>query len=247
MVMTKYQESYNSQLANALLVVAKRPASGQTKTRLSPPLLPGEAAALYECFLHDTLELMRQVPGVRQVIAYLPAAEVTYFSEMAPDFELILQEGSDLGARLDNALTHYLQLGYERMVIMDSDSPTLPVACLTAAFEALDDADVVLGPCEDGGYYLIGLKRPAPRLLREVRMSTPRVIADTLALAAEDGLHVKLLPTWYDVDDGEALARLATELSRSPDNVARYTRAFLASNKEMLSRIEMNLSRAYSE
>jgi rSAM/selenodomain-associated transferase 1 len=236
----KHQAGDPSPVANALLVVAKRPAPGRTKTRLSPPLSPDEAAALYECFLRDTLELMRQVADVRQAIAYLPAAEVTYFAEMAPDFDLILQEGAGLGARLDNALSHYLQLDYERVVIMDSDSPTLPAAWLTAAFEALGDADVVLGPCEDGGYYLIGLQRPAPRLLREVRMSTPRVVADTLALAAADRLQVSLLPTWYDVDDAQALDRLAMELSRSPDGVARHTRAFLASNPDMLSRIAMN-------
>jgi hypothetical protein len=215
---------------NALLVVAKRPAPGQTKTRLSPPLSPGQAAALYACFLHDTLELMRQVSNVRPVIAYLPMGETAYFSGLAPDFELVLQEGADLGPRLDNALTRYLQLGYQGVVIMDSDSPTLPVACLTSAFEALDDADVVLGPCDDGGYYLIGLKRPAPRLLREVRMSTARVVDDTLALAAAEGLRVRLLPVWYDVDDAAALGRLAAELAGAPNGVARHTRAFFASS-----------------
>lgn len=221
--------SRQAQFNNALLVVAKRPAPGQTKTRLSPPLSPEQASALYECFLRDTLDLIRQTPGVQPVIAYLPQPEEGYFKGLAPDFELILQEGNDLGARLDHALTHYLQLGYERVVIMDSDSPTLPAACLKTAFEALEEANVVLGPCDDGGYYLIGLKRPAPRLLREVQMSTPTVVADTLALAAEEGLQVKLLPVWYDIDDATALDRLISETAKAPESVARHTRAFLAS------------------
>jgi hypothetical protein len=225
------------QFSNALLVVAKRPAPGQTKTRLSPPLSPEHAAALYECFLRDTLDLIRQVPGAQPVIAYLPTSEETYFASLAPDFELIVQEGSDLGARLDNALSYYLQLGYERVVIMDSDSPTLPVACLVATFELLEEADVVLGPCDDGGYYLIGLKRPAPRLLREVEMSTPNVVADTLTLAAEEGLRVKLLPVWYDIDDVAALNRLVVELAGTSDGVARHTRAFFASTGDLLKRI----------
>jgi len=235
--MTKHSEIHHSPFTNALLVVAKRPAPGQTKTRLSPPLLPGQAAALYECFLRDTLDLMRQVPDARPVIAYLPPSEEAYFTGLAPDFELILQEGADLGARLDNTLSHYLQFGYERAVIMDSDSPTLPANCLIAAFEALDEADVVLGPCDDGGYYLIGLKRPVPRLLREVQMSTPKVVADTLALAAEEGLQVKLLPVWYDIDDVAALNRLVTELNGASDGVARHTRAFFASNGDLLTMI----------
>jgi rSAM/selenodomain-associated transferase 1 len=227
-----------SAIRNALLVVAKRPAPGQTKTRLCPPLTPDQAATLYECFLRDTLDLIRQVPGVQPVIAYLPEAEQAYFANLAPNFQLLRQEGADLGARLDHALTTYLQLGYTRAVIMDSDSPTLPANCLVTAFEALAEADVVLGPCDDGGYYLIGLNNPAPRLLREVQMSTPHVVSDTLALAKEEGLRVELLPTWYDVDNVAALARLAGELNRSPMTVAPHTRVFFATNKEFAVVIE---------
>ncbi len=213
---------------DALLVVAKQPAAGQTKTRLTPPFLPEEAAALYECFLQDTLDLIRRVPDVQPAIAYLPAHATGYFAALAPDFELLLQQGPDLGARLDHALTSYLARGFERVAIMNSDGPTLPVAYLTAAFDQLrDGADAVLGPAEDGGYYLIGLKRPAPRLLREVRMSTPTVLADTLKLAAEEGLAVSLLPSWYDVDDMAALDRLRVELASASAEVAPSTRRFL--------------------
>jgi rSAM/selenodomain-associated transferase 1 len=218
----------NSSLESILLTVAKRPAPGRTKTRLTPPLSPQQAMILYEGFLRDTLDLMRRVPAVQRGIAYLPASEEDYFRDLAPDFELILQNGSDLGARLDHVLTHYLGCGYKQVVVMDSDSPTLPLECLTGAFEALaGGADVVLGPCDDGGYYLIGLKRPASRLLREVRMSTPNVTADTLALAHEEGLRVELLPEWYDVDDAAELARLAADVQASPPRVAHHTRAAL--------------------
>lgn len=213
---------------NALIVVAKRPTPGHTKTRLTPPLSPQQAAALYECFLRDTLDSIRRVPDVRPAVAYLPAEERAYFTALAPDFDLVLQEGDDLGARLDNALTRALDAGHQRAVIMNSDSPTLPPDCLTRAFDALaNGADVVLGPADDGGYYLIGLRRPAPRLLREVRMSTPQVLADTQALAAEEGLRVALLPVWYDVDDAASLARLKAELTNTPGDVAPYTRTCL--------------------
>lgn len=217
-----------SSFGSALLMVAKRPAPGRTKTRLTPPLMPEQAAALYECFLWDTVELMRQVPGVQPAIAYLPAEERAYFETLAPGFELIRQEGKSLGERLDNALNHFLDKGYRRAAIMNSDGPNLPVAFVTRAFQALaGDADVVLGPSDDGGYYLIGLRRPAPRLLREVRMSTPEVLADTLHLAAQEGLRVALLPSWYDVDDAQSLARLRAELAEAPTGVARHTKAML--------------------
>ncbi len=217
--------------SNALIVVAKRPAPGQTKTRLSPPLTPEKASALYECFLQDTLDQMRQVDETQHLIAYLPQDAQDYFRRLAPDFELILQNGQDLGGRLDNALTDCLSQGYERAVIMDSDSPTLPPAFLSQAFNALaDDADVVLGPCDDGGYYLIGIKKPAPRLLREVEMSTSTVTKDTLAIAKEEGLSVSLLPTWYDVDDRTSLLRLMKELDGLDSQIAIHTRRFLEQN-----------------
>jgi glycosyltransferase A (GT-A) superfamily protein (DUF2064 family) len=111
---------------------------------------------------------------------------------------------------------------------MSSDSPTLPAAFVAEAFERLrDGADVVLGPCDDGGYYLIGLRAPQPRLLREVPMSTPTVTRDTLALADELGLRVALLPQWYDIDTAADLARLRAELRAAAPEVAPRTRAFL--------------------
>jgi len=210
----------------ALIVVAKRPAPGKTKTRLSPPLTSELASALYECFLLDTLDQMRKVDDTQRVIAYLD--ERDYFKRIAPDFELIPQEGHDLGERLDRALTSYLSCGYLRAVIMDSDSPTLPADYLSQAFEVLSDgADVVLGPCDDGGYYLIGMKQPAPRLLREVHMSTPTVAAETIALAKDEGLKLISLPTWYDVDDVGSLSRLRHEIEALDPSVAVQTRQFL--------------------
>ena len=116
-----------------------------------------------------------------------------------------------------------------RVVVMNSDGPTLPLTCLTDAFRALEDgADVTLGPSDDGGYYLIGMKQPAPRLLREVQMSTPRVLRDTLMLADEESLRVALLPAWYDVDDLASLLRLNEELAQVPIDVAQHTRAYLS-------------------
>ena len=216
--------------SNALIVVAKRPTPGKTKTRLSPPLTPELASALYECFLFDTLDQIRQVRDAQHVIAYLD--EYDYFQHLAPDFELIPQEGHDLGERLDNALTFYLSRGYERVVIMDSDSPTLPPDYLSRAFHILSDsADVVLGPCDDGGYYLIGLKKPTPRLLREVHMSTPTVAADTMALAKEEGLNLVMLPTWYDIDDIASLSRLIKEIEELELVSPTHTCYFLQQNQ----------------
>jgi rSAM/selenodomain-associated transferase 1 len=215
----------------ALLVIGKRPTPGQTKTRLTPPLSAERAAQLYECLLRDTLDIARAVPHVTRWICYAPANAVDYFRDLAPDFQLLPQVGANLGERLDNALTQILANSSTQAVIMDSDSPTLPVDYVARAFVDLEHADVTLGPCEDGGYYLIGLKRPQPRLLREVQMSTPNVLRDTLAIAQAEGLRVALLPAWYDVDTRDELEQLRNELRFSKNETAPHTREFLAGER----------------
>ena len=214
---------------DTLLVVAKQPAPGQTKTRLCPPLTPIQAATLYDCFLHDTLDTMRKVPDVQCVIGFLPEDAQDYFNQLAPDMGLVCQRGLSLGERLDNLLTEALKNGSRRAVVMDSDSPTLPAAYLSQAFERLTNADVVLGPTRDGGYYLIGLKQPQPHLLRQVQMSTPNVLSDTLKLAEATGLTVSLLPSWYDVDTIADLHQLDREITgMNANNSAPATRRWLA-------------------
>jgi uncharacterized protein len=207
--------------------VSKRPEPGRTKTRLTPPLSAERAAQLYECLLRDTLDIARAVPNVTRWIAYAPLDQAAYFQDLAPDFALVPQTGTSLGERLDHALTHILGDGAAQAVIMDSDSPTLPADYVARAFDELEHSDVVLGPCEDGGYYLIGLTRPQPRLLREVKMSTPRVLRDTLDLTEQAGLRTALLPMWYDVDTQDELARLKIELASARNGTARHTRGFL--------------------
>jgi rSAM/selenodomain-associated transferase 1 len=218
-------------LDRALIVVAKEPEAGRTKTRLSPPLSGEQAAALYRCFLLDTLELMLRVESARPILAYTPDEAEPFFRRFTPPgFELTRQVGADLGERLDNVLAHCLQSRYGQAVVMDSDSPTLPLDTLRQAFRELDDpgVDVVLGPCEDGGYYLIGLKAPCPALFRGITWSTSTVTEETLQRAQEHGLRVSCLPRWYDVDTYRDVRRLAEELRSLPEDLARHTRAILA-------------------
>lgn len=213
--------------SDTLMVVAKQPAPGQTKTRLCPPLTPTQAADLYTCFLQDTLDLIRAA-GFQGVIGYLPEPAEPYFRHLAPDMHLTRQCGATLGERLDHLLTEALACGARRAVVMDSDSPTLPVEYLSLAFEGLAEADVVLGPTRDGGYYLIGMKQPHPDLLRCVQMSTPHVLTDTLALAEAANLNVTLLPPWYDVDTIADLHELDQELRQISPHRAAATRRWLA-------------------
>ena len=223
-------------MQKVLLVVAKRPAPGQTKTRLCPPLNSKQAAELYECFLCDTLTIMRGVPNVIPKIVYLPQDADNYFRNLAPDMDLVQQRGESLGERLDNLLTDVLLDGADMAVVINSDSPTLPTGYLVQAFEQLSATDIVLGPTLDGGYYLIGMKEPHPRILREVHMSTPYVLRDTLDLARKTGVTVSLLPEWYDVDTIDDLDKLRNDINGSQSNSCACTRAWIQSHTKNIDR-----------
>ena len=189
----------------------------------------GAGGGAVRCLLLDTLDERARGRGRRvdltPFIAYPPREAAAYFSALAPDFQLA---GAGRGARWaigwPPCWARPRAMGYEQVAAINSDSPALPPAFLSQAFRELDDpaVDVVLGPCDDGGYYLIGWKRPYPPLVREVRMSTPHVLADTLAVAAAAGLRVALLPPWYDIDDAADLARM-----RAQGHAGAHTRAFL--------------------
>jgi uncharacterized protein len=204
----------------ALALMAKLPFAGEVKTRLTPPLTSEEAAKLSMCFLRDmTMNLWDlNGDGREAVVLYTPADAQKVLRGLVPiGFRLLAQRGETLGERLINAAAELLSDGFESVCLINSDSPTLPSEILmTAASLLAQDGDrVVLGPSQDGGYYLIGLKRPDAYLFERIAWSTADVLAHTIERAAEIDLPVELLPTWYDVDDAATLRVLCDELSLS--------------------------------
>lgn len=191
--------------------MAKQPIAGQTKTRLYPILTPQQAADLYRCFLLDKMTTMCQVHGVQVAIGYYPSESRPYFAQLAPNFVLLEQQGANLSERLRHIFRTAFEQGYTQVAAIDGDSVTLPAAYLQMLFTALEEVDVSLGPCEDGGYYGIGMKAPHLTLL-DVTMSTPLVVRDTLAQAEQAHLTVKLLPEWYDIDTPTDLNRVSAVL-----------------------------------
>lgn len=213
----------------AVFIMAKAPRPGAVKTRLCPPLSDAEAAELYRCFLLDKIAQVRSLKQATPAIAYAPAEERRVFESLAPGFNLIPQRGPDLGARLADGFEAFLPSGRGAALAVDSDTPTLPVAFLQQAVDLLrsPSLDVVLGPTEDGGYYLIGLREPHPELFEAIRWSTPEVMPETLRRAEARGLRVGLLPTWYDVDTPGDLERLRAALAGTNGIEPFHTRRFL--------------------
>lgn len=210
----------------ALAVMTKAPRPGAVKTRLTPPLSPEEAAALNTCFLRDTAEALlktAETGTARGIAVYTPiGAEAAYAGILPAEFELVPQRGGPFGERLAFAADDLFRLGFASVCLIDSDSPTVPPEAFSQAVDFLrrDEDAVVLGPSDDGGYYLIGLKKPQPSLFEGIDWSTGRVLEQTLERAGQANLTVHLLPTWYDVDDRETLQRLCRELFGSNGNVS---------------------------
>jgi rSAM/selenodomain-associated transferase 1 len=198
--------------------MAKASIPGRTKTRLMPTLSASEAASLNTAFLMDVsanLLAAGRSAGIQGYMAYGPPEARRFFVDVLPtEIGLIEAWFPDFGDCLFKAVADLLAVGHESAVVLNSDSPTLPTALLVEAAETLGQPGdrAVLGPSTDGGYYLIGLKRPHRRLFEDIDWSTERVAAQTLARAREVDLEVHLLPSWYDVDDLEALRLLVGEL-----------------------------------
>lgn len=213
----------------AVGMVCKTPVPGQSKTRLTPPLTPGQAAALSACFIRDTAATVAALGGggIAPYAVYAPAgSEAELRPLLPPAFRLLPQGGGDLGERLARASAELFALGHAGVVLIGSDSPTLPGSILAAAVEAVrGGADLVLSPALDGGYTLIGLARQRPEIFAGIPWSTDGVHAATLRRARDAGLAVTNLPAWYDVDDEASLRLLEAELGGSlPPCATRETR-----------------------
>jgi uncharacterized protein len=210
----------NKKLGKALVVVvAKEPMPGKVKTRLCPELSPADAAGLYRCFLLDRIREISTLTGVDRGIAYTPEEALETFSALAGDgFELFPQRGDGLGERLNNIFLDKLGQGYDAVAIVDSDSPDLPNSMVKESLWLLlsKQAEVVFGPCHDGGYYLVGMRKAHPALFRGIPWSTGDVLSVSLEKAGELGLNVRLLSSWNDLDTFEDILEFYSKYKDRP-------------------------------
>ncbi len=222
------QASRRPSTGSALVIFAKAPIAGQVKTRLCPPLTHDEAATLHGSFVIDMLERTKvattklTLPFDRY-LACAPSSTLVFFQimEERQSVKLIDQVGDDLGARMQQAFATMFGKGYQRVFIVGTDIPSLPLDYYIQAPALLDTHDVVLGPALDGGYYLIGLKQPRPELFAGIAWSADRVLAATQEKAAGLGLKTALLPSWRDVDtidDLRALMDASAMDAKKPKN-----------------------------
>lgn len=196
--------------------MAKVPLPGAVKTRLEPILSPESCAALATAFLVDTAEKARRV-NENVIIAFSPASEKPALSKIIGDNSAIFaQTGNDLGERIVSSFSHAFASGADLVVMIGTDSPTFPADYVEQAFEFLElETDVVLGKTTDGGFYLIGLRSTVPPIFADVRWSSPNTFHDVYRNASRLELHLREVPSWFDVDEPHDLEKLRAELTNN--------------------------------
>lgn len=218
----------------ALIIMARYPQEGQTKTRLGRAIGHRAAAELYRAFLADLAHRFKAQPYALHW-AYTPA-EVDYrafINELVPDLPKPMytfpQQGANLGARLLHAFQWTHSQGYSHIILIGSDTPQVTLANIENARRELAEADVVLGPAEDGGYYLIAMKQPHD-VFSGIPMSTSSVTELTLQSARQQDLKTRLIESSFDIDELADLQRL-TQLLVENNVLAPITAAHLAKSR----------------
>jgi rSAM/selenodomain-associated transferase 1 len=199
-----------------VIVIAKMPVPGQVKTRLTPPLSPQQAAQLARAALVDTLEVVMAAPVARRVLALSNSEPGTTPPWVPADFEVIPQRDGGLDERLAGAFTDAYAGGLP-MVLIGMDTPQVTASLLTDAAIPLvsGEADAVLGPAADGGFWLLGLRSPNWSLLRGVPMSRADTGQAQLDRLQSAGLRVALMPELTDVDYARDALRVAADIPAS--------------------------------
>jgi uncharacterized protein len=201
------EKTYDS----ALILFARDPILGKVKTRLSPFLEEDVILKLYTCFIQDSLDNIRQVRNIDRFVGVTPSNESGFFTEaLGSDIRMFVQEGDNLGDKMRRAMQDRFAEGYESVIIIGSDSPSLPASYIYQAVGS--DKDMVIGPSTDGGYYLIGMREKVFEVFKDVSWGTETVLQETCEHLLQNGANLELLPVWYDVDTPEDLKFFKTHL-----------------------------------
>jgi rSAM/selenodomain-associated transferase 1 len=207
-----------------LVIMAKAPRPGAVKTRLTPGLSPEAVTAFYCCLLDDTLVLARSFGDV-EVAIMCPDSDVNELARLAGDeVSVVAQKGEGLAAGLTSVFAHFAEGHQRRTIAFNSDSPHLPRSVLEDAFETLAAHDVVVGPTDDGGYYLVGAKTFHPTLFARDGMGTSSALVRLLSRARALELSIGFADPFYDIDVADDLTRVAAELCLDPTRAPRTAR-----------------------
>jgi len=229
-------------MRSVIIVMVKAPLPGLAKTRLTPPMPQSDAASLALCFVQD---VVKSALGITQnvIVAFTPSEGRALLKASLPDnLHWVEQQGQHLGDRLISAIAYADSFGFSPIIVLGADSPTLPPTFIQQACQMLTvgPADITLGPTADGGYYLVGIRKPEPEIFHNITWSSALTLEHTMRNIKQLGLRLVTLEQWYDVDTFADLRSLNNELrsdersrSRAPATYSwllAHNRTFSASD-----------------
>lgn len=226
----------------ALVVMAKEPLPGRTKTRLEPELTPEQCASLSLAFLKDAIELAVSIPVFTPFIAFTPRNAFELFKTITPTgMGMLAQAGGNLGKRMLQLIETLEAGGFSPVVLIGTDIPAMQPGTLLRALEELKHHDFCFGPSTDGGYYLVGANRPDIRMFQNIEWSTSNVLRQTEQAAFQAGFTVALLEEYSDIDTPNHFKKLLADLDRlhstSGVRIPKYTERWMIQNRNLVKQV----------
>lgn len=214
-------------MKRAIIIMAKAPLAGTVKTRLQPFLSAEQCAQLAACFLRDTINKAKTLK-IQLIIAYSPAGEIDYFRRWADEkTSFVEQKGGNLGEKMFSAFQFAFARKTEALVMIGTDSPTFPAGFIEQAFELLEtDSDAVLGKTEDGGFYLLGLRKLDEKIFEAVEWSSPKAFEQVRENIMNLSWRLSEVPRWYDIDEAKDLEQLKNEFLNNKNAPRRAPQTF---------------------
>ncbi|HEY0048140.1 MAG TPA: TIGR04282 family arsenosugar biosynthesis glycosyltransferase [Pyrinomonadaceae bacterium] len=214
-------------MKRAIIIMAKAPLAGTVKTRLQPFLSAEQCARLAACFLRDTINKAKTLK-IQLIIAYSPAGEIDYFRRSADEkTSFVEQKGDNLGEKMFSAFRFAFARKTEALVMIGTDSPTFPADFIKQAFELLEtDSDAVLGKTEDGGFYLLGLRKLDEKIFEAVEWSSPKAFEQVRQNIMNLSWRLSEVPRWYDIDEAKDLEQLKNEFLNNKNAPRRAPQTF---------------------
>ncbi len=218
---------------DALIIMTRVPIPNKTKTRLMDIYTGVECSRLHQCFLMDIFKICEKLKDRMDIyLSYTPDDAYGRLAELVPDFiSSFPQKGPNLGERMHNSIKYILDKKYEKVILMGSDIPELKIEAVTVALEKLDLTDLCLGPTYDGGYYLIGMKKPCHGLFNsKLNWGYSTVFDRTVKLAENKGLQVSYTHKCRDIDTKEDIREFLMSVNSQEEDYPQNTCSYLENN-----------------
>ena len=217
---------------NVLLYFIKVPVAGRVKTRLQPQLTQTQALLLYKAFVEDSIDLLKDSTLFDLNVFFYPEKSLSIIKKwLDKNLNFFPQNGNNLGEKMSNGFATVFKQGYKKAVLIGSDLPDLTTEHINLAFDKLEQNDLVIGPSDDGGYYLIAMKKHLPHLFENIEWSTSMVLPDTLDKFRQSNFTFFKLPQENDIDDFDDLVqfwgRLKSDKSKHSTKTYNMLKNFL--------------------